>query len=92
MKRWLVAFALIFGVTQAQAYSNRFGLSANLLDYARLGTMNMDFSYAVSKHWSLVAGARYNPFTFRKGDPDRQFQYRQISCAAGARLWPWHVW
>lgn len=92
MKRWLVAFALIFCVTQAQAYSNRFGLSANLLDYARLGTMNMDFSYAVSKHCSLVAGARYNPFTFRKGDPDRQFQYRQISCAAGARVWPWHVW
>lgn len=92
MKRLLVAFALIFCVTQAQAYSNRFGLSANLLDYARLGTMNMDFSYAVSKHWSLMAGARYNPFTFRKGDPDRQFQYRQISCAAGARLWPWHVW
>ncbi|MBR0319812.1 MAG: hypothetical protein IIX10_02040, partial [Clostridia bacterium] len=39
----LVAFALIFCVIQAQAYSNRFGLSANLLDYARLGTMNMDF-------------------------------------------------
>ena len=91
MKRWLVAFALIFCVTQAQAYSNRFGLSANLLDYARLGTMNMDFSYAVSKHWSLVAGARYNPFTFRQGMDD-QFQYRQQSYFLGARFWPWHIW
>lgn len=78
--------------THAHASSNRFGISTNLLDYARLGTLNADFSYAISRHWSLVAGARYNPFTFRKDNPDKQFQYRQISCAAGARLWPWHVW
>ena len=72
--------------------ANRFGLSTNLLDYARLGTLNLDASYAASRHWSITAGARYNPFTFREDDPDRQFQYRQQSYAVGARWWLWHTW
>ena len=74
------------------AMANRFGISTNLLDYARLGTLNLDASYAASRHWSFVAGARYNPFTFREDDPDRQFQYRQQSYSVGARWWLWHTW
>ena len=70
--------------------AQRISLSTNLLDYACLGTFNVEASYTLSRHWSLTAGARYNPFTFHKGDPDRQFQYRQQSYAVGARLWPWH--
>lgn len=72
--------------------AQEFSLSTDLLGYARLGTMNVDASYAVSRRWSLVAGARYNPFTFRKGDMERQFQSRQQSYSVGARLWPWHIW
>jgi hypothetical protein len=40
----------------------------------------------------MTAGARYNPFTFRKGDPGRQFQCRQQSYSLGVRMWPWHIW
>lgn len=69
-----------------------FSISTDLLGYARLGTMNIDASYAVSRRWSLTAGARYNPFTFYKGDPQRQFQSRQISYSLGVRAWPWHTW
>ncbi len=72
--------------------ANRFGISTNLLDYARLGTLNLDASYAATRHWSLTASARYNPFTFREDDPSRQFQYRQQSYAVGARWWMWHTW
>lgn len=72
--------------------ANRFSVSTNLLDYARLGTLNVDASYAASRHWSIVAGARYNPFTFNADNPDRQFQYRQQSYAVGARWWLWHTW
>jgi len=74
------------------AVAQDFSLSTDLLGYARLGTMNMDASYAVSRRWSLVAGVRYNPFTFRKGDLERQFQSRQQSYSIGARVWPWHTW
>ena len=72
--------------------AQEFSLSTDLLGYARLGTMNVDASYALSRRWSLVAGARYNPFTFRKGDMEKQFQNRQQSYSIGARLWPWHIW
>lgn len=72
--------------------ARRFSISTNLLDYARLGTMNIEASYATSRHWSLVAGARYNPFTFNEGDAEKQFQYRQQSYSLGARWWLWHTW
>ena len=75
-----------------QAAAQTFSVSTDLLGYARLGTMSGDASYAVARRWSLVAGARYNPFTFRKGDPERQFQNRQQSYSVGMRVWPWHIW
>ena len=75
------------GVMSAQ----KFSLSVNLIECARLGTLNLDASYALGRHWSITAGARYNPFTYYKGNPDRQFQARQQSYAVGARLWPWHI-
>lgn len=70
--------------------AQRASVSTNLLDYACLGTFNVEASYTLSRHWSITAGAKYNPFTFHEGDKDRQFQYRQQSYALGVRLWPWH--
>ena len=73
------------------AFAQKLSISTNVLGYAALCTLNVDASYSVSRHWSVVAGARYNPFTYNSGDPGRQFQMRQQSYAAGVRLWPWHV-
>ncbi|MCQ2177612.1 MAG: DUF3575 domain-containing protein [Bacteroidales bacterium] len=56
-------------------------LSTNMLDYANLGTLNLDASFSVARHWSLGAGVKYNPFT-----------YRQQSYSLSARYWPWHVY
>ena len=72
--------------------AQKISLSTNVLDCLALGTMNVDVSYALSRHWSAVAGVRYNPFTFNAGDPQKQFQYRQQSYSAGVRMWPWHIW
>ena len=72
-------------------HAQKISVSTNLLGYSALGTMNADVSYSLSRRWSLTAGAVYNPFTFRKGDPDRQFQIRQQSYSLGARIWPWHA-
>ena len=88
MRKILTAmFILLSQLLNAQKIS----ISTNLLGYAALGTMNAEISYSVSRRWSIVAGARYNPFTFRAGDDDRQFQLRQQSYSLGARLWPWHT-
>lgn len=88
---WIIAFALMV-LSSRTSEAQTFSVSTDLLGYARLGTMNLDASYAVSRRWSLTAGVRYNPFTFRKGDPERQFQSRQQSYAVGMRVWPWHTW
>ena len=93
MKRLIcLAVGLFLVCSAAKADHGRFSISTNLLDYVRLATLNADASFAASRHWSFVAGARYNPFTFREGQPGRQFQYRQQSYAVGARWWFWHTW
>lgn len=89
MKRFVFSVFLLFAVQTI--YAQKVSVSTNVLGYAALGTMNMDVSYSISRRWSVVAGARYNPFTFRKGDPSAQFQLRQQSYSLGARLWPWHA-
>lgn len=76
---------------QLLASAQKVSVSTNVLDCLALGTMNVDVSYAFSRHWSAVAGVRYNPFTFMKGDPQKQFQCRQQSYSAGVRMWPWHI-
>jgi len=67
-----------------------FSLSTNLADYANFGTLNADLSYGVSRHWTVDAGLRYNPFTFGEGDAMKSNRQRSIS--AGARYWPWHIY
>lgn len=93
MKRFAIILAVAaFILPSLKSGAQTVSLSTNLLDYACLGTLNADVSYSLSRRWSVTAGARYNPFTFRKGDPDKQFQLRQQSYSLGARLWPWHTW
>lgn len=89
MKRIVICLALVLLPLVASA--QKVGISTDLLGYAHLGTMNAEFSYSLSQRWSMTAGVRYNPFTFRKGDPQTQFQHKQLSVSAGARFWPWHT-
>lgn len=86
-----VLLSAIFLLVPSAAFAQKMAVSTNILGYAALGTLNAEVSYSVSQHWSVVAGVKYNPFTYRSGDVDRQFQIRQQSYAAGVRLWPWHT-
>ena len=86
MKKFFVSAAVLLC---PMLYAQKLSLSTNLLDYAALGTLNLDASYVLSRRWSMSAGLRYNPFTFGQGD--RQFQIRQQSYAVGVRMWPWHT-
>lgn len=91
MVRKIMISLLALTCASLSCRAQKFSLSTNILDYACLGTVNVDASYSVARRWSLTAGARYNPFTFMKGNPDSQMQLRQQSYAVGARLWPWHT-
>lgn len=92
---------LVFSTEEADA--QRYSVSSNLVEWANLGTMNVEGSVAVARHFSLHAGLRYNPWTFRPGDPDdrlvdplgdteRQFENRKQAYAIGARWWPWYIY
>ena len=89
MKKVLLLIALLSlsPLLSAQKVS----VSTNILGYAALGTLNGEVSYSFSRRWSLVLGARYNPYSFRKQDTSRDFRLRQQAYSVGARLWPWHV-
>lgn len=92
MKRFhLLLSVLILIAASHRADAQKFTLSTNVLDYACLGTMNLEGSYSLSRRWSLSLGAKYNPFTFRSSEPRRQLQLRQHSYSAGVRMWPWHT-
>ena len=71
----LAALTLWSGLAGAQD----FALSTNLADYANLGTLNLSADYALAKHWTIGAGVKYNPYT-----------YRQQSYDVNARYWFWH--
>lgn len=71
------------------AAGQELSLSTNVLDYANLGTLNVEASYGVARHWSVDAGVKYNPFRFGEGSEVKQSRQRSVS--AGARYWPWHV-
>ena len=90
--RYLLVCLCLAVLSTSPMKAQKLSISTDILDYACLGTLNADFSYALSRKWSLIAGVRYNPFTFRKNDPQRQFQLRQQSYALGVRFWPWHIW
>ena len=66
-------------------------LSTNVLGYADMGTMNVEASYGIARHWTLNMGMRYNPFTFQNKTTGTQMQSRQQSYSVGARFWPWHI-
>lgn len=83
------AVALLLGMS-ATASAQRFNISTNLLEYANLGTLNVDASVGVAKNWSVGAGVRYNPFSY-SSEKRGVFYSRQQSYAVGARYWPWHI-
>ena len=84
----VVALALLLAGS-AFAGAQELALSTNFVDYANSGTLNVEASYGVARHWSLDAGMKYNPFSFDEGEDMRMNKQRSYS--AGARFWPWHI-
>ena len=100
MKKLFVVFLFMI-VGSAAAMAQTWAVAANAADMADLGTIGVEGSAAVSQHWSIHAGAKFNPWTFAKKDtfnglfsepnPDQK-QDRKQTYAVGARWWPWNVY
>lgn len=103
----LVLFCVFSGSARAQQpYQSRaqqVSISTNLIEWLNLGTINGEFGVSVSRHFSIHASARYNPWTFRKGDvqaryedpvgdSEKQFQNRKQAYGLSVRWWPWYIY
>jgi hypothetical protein len=73
-------------------YSQKISLSTDVMGWAGLGTMNGEVSYSLARHWGIVVGMKYNPFSYDKGQSGKKFQARQRSYYIGTRYWPWHIY
>ncbi len=89
--RYLI-LVLFMAVCWKPAMGQRFSVSTNILDYLNFATLNAEASYAVSRHWSVSAAVRYNPWTFNSGIRGKQFQHRQQCYSAAGRYWIWHTY
>lgn len=91
MKNFIISLLLCIA-TSTVLSAQGFSLSTNVVDYAQLGTLNMEASVSLARHWTLNASAKYNPFTFERASEAQQMQARQRSVSVGTRFWPWHVY
>ncbi len=89
MKRILLL--AVFALAGLSASAQRVSVQTNILDWAALGTINGEMNVAVSRHISLFAGGRYNPWTFTQEKPACTIQNQQRTAYAGMRYWPWYV-
>lgn len=87
----MITVSLLAAAGACGVDARRFSLSTNMLDYANFATLNVEASYGVARHWSVNAGAKLNPFTFRLREKGTQMQNRQQSYELGVRMWPWHI-
>ena len=81
----LTALCLLFLAAPLSAQS--LSLSTNLLDWANLGTVNMQAGLSVSRHLTLHAGGRYNPWRFGAMEKGSAFQNRARNVSFGGRYW-----
>jgi len=88
----IVCCCILSFLMASGAFAQKSSVSTNVLDWSSLGTMNGGFSYSLSRHWSVTADVKYNPFSYDKGASHKRMQAKQQSYSAGTRYWPWHIY
>ena len=81
--------ALLFVSYNAQA--QKVAVSTNLFDWANFATVNLEAGVSVHQHFSIQAGARYNPWKFKTQKLGMPLYNNQTTAYAGFRYWPWYV-
>ncbi|MCF0176362.1 MAG: DUF3575 domain-containing protein [Bacteroidales bacterium] len=85
------ATVIVFLALSLCASAQKLGVSTNLCQWGFLGTANAELEYSVAQHFSVMAGGRYNPFSFTK-KTGRDLYEHQVCGYAGFRYWPWYTY
>lgn len=96
-KRFLTITLLLFAIVStfqitAQERKTSVALSTDLVDWAYFGTANLEAGVSVHRHFSLQAGAKLNPWSFKTHKLGLDLYHKQTSAYAGFRYWPWYVY
>lgn len=87
----VIIVSAIFLCIPRVSHAQRWSISTNAMSWANLGTINVESGISVSKHFTVFAGAKYNPWKIRT-----KSQYvlinQQATGYVGAKYWPWHVY
>lgn len=95
LRKLTIALALACGLlcireTGLGARNVKVALSTNAIEWANFGTINLEAGVGVSQHFSIQAGALYNPWNYRLKSGDSMYN-KQTTAFVGARWWPWYV-
>lgn len=66
-------------------------ISTNILGYADLLTLNLEFQYAVDRHWTLAMQGKSNNLILKNNGSD-QIMDRKSVASLGTKYWPWYVY
>lgn len=89
MKRLLLIAAILLAPVIAGA--QKVSIQTNVLDWAALGTANLEAGVAVARHFSVFAGGRYNNWSFETENPYAELLNQQQTAYVGVRYWTWYV-
>lgn len=87
----LAAIISSFQMVAQEKRKTSFALSTDVVDWANFGTINMEAGFSVHQHFSVQAGAKYNPWTFKTHKLGLPLYNKQTTAYAGVRYWPWYV-
>lgn len=86
MKKIILSLVIMaFSATVASA--QQWAISTNVIDWANFGTVNLEGSVAVARHFVLDVGAKYNPWNF--GGEEKRIMNKQRMAYVAGRWYPW---
>lgn len=88
MKKYL-CFIILMICLPAISNAQKIAFSTNFVDWANFLTYNGEIGIAVSRHFSIVAGGRYNNRQY-EGENHVIVQNCQKTFYAGAKYWLWY--
>jgi hypothetical protein len=76
----VVSIILLLGAGTS-SFAQKASISTNIIEWANVGTANINAGVSIAQHLSLNVGGRYNNWSPQK----------QTTVYSGVRYWPWYV-
>lgn len=88
-------FLFVLGVLALTLHSAKgeergYSIGTNLVEWMNLGTMNIQCGMSLTRHFTLHAEGRINPFEWQHSG--KALMNKQASARISARYWPWFIY